>query len=71
MLELVACHCLTSLLSVWVAHRQAPSVLITNNRSLKRSEGMFIITYYLVPAGSIIKAAKKEATVFLLHSVSY
>lgn len=39
-------------------------MLITNKGSLKRSEGIRIITYYLVPAGSIIK--KKEATYFLI-----
>lgn len=71
MLELVACHCLTFLLSAWVAHRQALSMLITNKGSLKSSEGIFIITYYLVPTGSIIKAAKEAATNFLLHAVSY
>lgn len=71
MLKLVACHHSTALLSVWVAHRQAPSMLITNKGSLKRSKGIFINIYYLVPTGSIIKAAKKAASDFLLHSVIY
>lgn len=71
MLELVACHHSISLLSVWVALRQAPSMFITNKGNCKISEGIFIITFFLVPPGSIIKDAKKEPTNFLLHSVSY
>lgn len=29
-----------------------------------------MITFFLVPTGSVIKDAKKEATNFLLHSIS-